>query len=245
MNTYLLVHGSWHGAWCWEKVVPLLTQAGHQVITLDLPGHGNDQTPAAEVSLQTYADSICKVLDAQPEAVILVGHSMGGIAVSQAAEYRPQKIKMLIFLAAALLRDGESASEVVQPEQDPSGLPSFTIDESQGTVTIRKDVAQEILYGNCSDENAAQAILRLCPEPLAPLTTPLKLSQENFGRIPRFYIECLRDQTVSPMTQKKMYTATPCREVQLIDTDHSPFFSAPEELVKILTAFPSENLSGF
>ncbi len=107
MATYVLIHGAWHGAWCWDKVVSLLKMKGHRVEAPDLPGHGKDRTPIGEVSLEAYAEKICKVLDAELEPVILVGHSMGGIAISQAAEYLPDKIETLVYLTAFLLRDGE------------------------------------------------------------------------------------------------------------------------------------------
>src|SRR5450759_3496618 len=93
MSTYVLIHGSWHGAWCWYKIIPILEQAGHKAIALDLPGHGRDWTAARDVSMQSYVESFCNILDAQPEPVILVGHSRGGIVISQAAEHRPEKIR--------------------------------------------------------------------------------------------------------------------------------------------------------
>ena len=75
MSTFVLVHGAWHGAWCWEKVVPLLEGAGHEVVTLDLPGHGEDGTPALEVTMESYTDRVVGALDARSEPVVLVGHS--------------------------------------------------------------------------------------------------------------------------------------------------------------------------
>jgi pimeloyl-ACP methyl ester carboxylesterase len=236
MNTYVLVHGSWHGAWCWEKVIPLLEQEGHTAVAINLPGHGGDSSPAADISLQTYADSICRALDAQPEPVILVGHSMGGIAISQAARYRAQKIKALIYLTGFLLRDGESLSDVVRQDKDSLIPPNVIVNESQGVLTLREDAVEEIFYGNCPAEDVARAKSLMCPDPLAPLATPLKISAESFGRIPRRYIECLRDRAISPAIQRQMYTATPCQKVLSMDTDHSPFFSAPEELARNLTA---------
>lgn len=86
MSTYLLVHGAWHGGWCWRKVVPLLEAQGHKVLAPTLPGHGEDKTPAAAVTLRSYADTICRLAGAQTKPVILVGHSMGGIVITQAAE---------------------------------------------------------------------------------------------------------------------------------------------------------------
>ena len=85
MSTFVLVHGGWSGGWCWDKVVPLLEEAGHEVQAPDLPGSGDDPTPIPEVSLRGYAERICGVLDARPEPAVLVGHSSGGSVVSQAA----------------------------------------------------------------------------------------------------------------------------------------------------------------
>ena len=78
MSTYVLIHGAFHGGWCWDKVVPLLEAAGHKVVAPDLPSHGRDDTPIAEVTLDTYARRACEVAAAQSEPVIIVGHSMGG-----------------------------------------------------------------------------------------------------------------------------------------------------------------------
>ena len=81
MATFVLIHGAWHGGWCWRKVVPHLEAAGHTVIAPDLPSHGDDPTPAAEVTLDDYVRRVCEILDAQDEPVVLVGHSMGGLLV--------------------------------------------------------------------------------------------------------------------------------------------------------------------
>ena len=83
MSTFVLIHGAWLGAWNWNKLTPLLEQAGHRVITFDLPGHGEDHTPVATISLQSYVDRVTQVLDQQPEPVILVAHSMGTDALGQ------------------------------------------------------------------------------------------------------------------------------------------------------------------
>ena len=112
MSTYVLVHGSWHGGWCWDKVIPLLKARGHRVVAPDLPGHGRDKTPASDITLRAYADRVCDVLDAEAEPAILVGHSFGGLVITQAAEYRPEKIRTLVYLCAYLLRSGSSFDAV-------------------------------------------------------------------------------------------------------------------------------------
>src|SRR5580692_1596120 len=97
-KTFLLIHGAWHGGWCWRRVAPLLEPKGHQAVAADLPGHGADQTPTAPVTPESYTARICEIAGAQSEPVILVGHSMGGIAITQAAEDCPDKIRALVYL---------------------------------------------------------------------------------------------------------------------------------------------------
>ena len=93
-----MVHGAWHGAWCWERVENILHILGHKTICPDLPGHGKRKEPIAEQTLQSYVDDTVRILDEQPEPVILVGHSMGGAVITMAAEARPQKSKSWYIL---------------------------------------------------------------------------------------------------------------------------------------------------
>ena len=236
MGTFVLVHGGWSGGWCWDKVVPLLEEAGHEAHAPDLPGSGEDPTPIREVSLQGYADRISGVLDAQPEPVVLVGHSSGGVAISQAAEQRPDKVELLVYLAAFLLRDGESLFEVGENETGSLVLPNLVMSEDGASATIREDVVVEALLHDCSEEDAERAKARFAPQALAPFATPLSLTEENFGRVPRVYIEALKDRTISPWLQKEMYERMPCRKVISMDTGHLPFYAAPEELAGHLTS---------
>lgn len=236
MATYVLIHGAWHGGWCWDKVVPLLRKKGHKVEAPDLPGHGKDKTPIREVSLQGYADRVCKVLDAQSEPVILLGHSMGGIVISQTAEYRPEKIKTLVYLTAFLLQNGEFMLQVGGGDTEALVLPNLVMAEDQSFATVKEEAIKQVFYGDCSDEDVARAKKLLVPQAAAPFGTPINITEKNFGRIPRVYIECLRDRAISPSVQKKMYETLPCRKVVSMDTSHSPFFSAPEALVDHLVS---------
>jgi len=241
MSTYVLIHGSWHGAWCWYKIIPLLEQAGHQAIALDLPGHGRDWTAAREVSLQSYVESVCNILDAQPEPVILVGHSRGGIVISQAAERRPEKIQSLVYLAVFLIPNGEAMLPTALSDSESLIVSNLVVNEEQGSHMLKAEAFREALYADCSEEDVALATALLTPEPNAPVATPLHITEEHFGRIPRVYIETLRDRGVSPSLQRKMYTTLPCQLVIPMQTSHSPFFSAPQELVRHLTSLVPMN----
>ena len=241
MSTYVLIHGSWHGAWCWYKIIPLLEQAGHKGIALDLPGHGRDWSAASEVSLQSYVESVCNTLDAQAEPVILVGHSRGGIVISQAAEHRPEKIRTLVYLAAFLIPHGEAMLPTALSDSESLIVSNMAVNEERCSHMLKAEAFREALYADCSEEDVTLATALLTPEPNAPVATPMHITQEHFGRVPRVYIETLRDRGVSPSLQKKMYTALPCQRVMSMETSHSPFFSAPQELVRHLTSLVPVN----
>lgn len=230
MSTFILIHGSWHGAWNWHKVVPQLQKAGHTAIALDLPGHGRNWTPPADISLQDYVDCVCRAIDEQTEPVILVGHSRSGIVLSQVAEYRPDKIKLTIYLAAYLIPGGQAMLPMALSDTDALILPNLILDQKQGWHMLKEEAFKPALYADCPDEDLALCRSLLTPEPNAPSATPLQLTGENFGRVPRVYIECLQDRAVSPKLQKQMYTALSCQKVISMNTSHSPFFSAPEQL---------------
>jgi pimeloyl-ACP methyl ester carboxylesterase len=239
LSAYLLIHGAWHGGWCWHKVVARLRRAGHGALAPDLPSLGRDRTPAASVTLQCWTDSLCAHLDAHPEPVILVGHSRAGALISAAAEARPERIRLLVYVAAYLLGDGESVSQHALQDEGSLVAPNMVPSDDRKTSTLRNEAVRAALYGQCSEEDVILAQSLLAPEAIAPLTTPLHTTQENFGRVPRAYIECRRDRAVSLKEQRRMYAAVTCRQILSMDTDHSPFFSAPDELAQHLLSLAS------
>jgi pimeloyl-ACP methyl ester carboxylesterase len=233
MATFLLIHGAWHGGWCWRRVVPLLESKGHKTVAADLPGHGADPTPTARVTLESYADRICEIASAQPQPVILVGHSMGGVAITQAAEDCPEKIRALVYMCAFLPRNRDSLTTWASEDSESKVNPSSLEIGPDGTTVFKRECAREAFYMQSSDEDIAFAQARLVPQSPAPISTPVKTSAERWGRIPRYYIECARDQAITLKLQRAMQQASPCLQTFWIDTDHSPFFSKPQELADI------------
>ena len=230
MTTFLFVHGVMHGAWCWYKVIPLLEQQGHKAIAIDSPGHGADRTPIADISFDAYVKKICDVIDEQNEPVVLVGHSFGGMLITQAAELRPDKVQHLVYLAAMAPRNGEAAA--MGFEDTGSLMPANIQPLDDGLrATVDSSMFKELFYADCANEDIALAKLSVVPELLEPISQAVQISDENFGRIPKTYIHCRHDNAVSYPFQQLMVERQNFDKVITMDTSHSPFFSAPEDLV--------------
>ena len=244
MSTYVLIHGSWHGAWCWYKIAARVKAAGHTVVVPDMPSHGRDRTPPGQVTMQDFVNTITQILDAATEPVVLVVHSRNGIVATQAAEERPQKIRTLVYLAAYLPPVG-NAPPLAQSKDgwarnsESLSLQHTDVNLEAGWDMLQRHVFREVLYADCQDQDVELAYALLTPEPRgphSPTNSPIRTTPENFGRIPRVYIELTEDKAVSWEAQKRMYAATPCR-VLTIDASHSAYFSQPDQLTKyILTA---------
>ena len=233
MKTFILIHGSWHSAWNWHKVLPILKEKGHRVLAIDLPGMGRDKTPVNKVRLETTVQYICDIIDQEAGKVILVGHSKNGIMISQVAEYRPQKIEKLVYLAAYLVPDGKTQREYSIMDADGWLKPHVVLDAKKESSILLPVIYKEGLYHDCDDYITELAKLLLSAEPIESGIVPLALTEENFGSVPRYYIECSEDRAVTPFIQRKMYTEMPCEKVYRIASSHSPFFSKPIELCNL------------
>ena len=237
---FVLVHGAWHGPWCWERLAATLAQAGHAVSKLDL--HGG--APFDRLDLAAYTLRVTQALDALAAPAILVGHSSGGIAVSQAAEERPDRVAELVFLSGFVMLDGEAGR--ARPGSDPQSKvpPVLLVDFAPGSKipyrtridTSRPDAVKLAFYNDCSDTDARAAIARLVPEPVAPSAQPLRLSAQRFGRVPKAYVFCARDNAISPAKQREYAAKWPLRRSVTLDSGHSSFLSMPAQLAQALGA---------
>lgn len=239
-TTFVLVHSAWLGGWAWEPVASILEKHGHEVIAPDMPGHGKDKTPPSQVTMESYVKTVTDTLDAQPEQVILVGHSLGGIIISQAAENRPDKVKALVYLCAFLLPNGGSFMKATEGVRGSMVLDNLVIAEDKASVTIKEESMHEAFAHDVPADAFARARPMIVPEPTAPLGTALSITEERWGRIPRYYVECLVDKAIPPEVQKGMYTAIPVKKVFSMNASHAPNFSAPEELAEYLLEVAAE-----
>ena len=227
--TYILVHGAWHGAWCWRKVLPPLLAAGHTVFTPDLPGLGLDQTKPSDVSFYAGVARVLDLVDRASGPVILVGHGLGGMTISQVAEERPENIRWLVYVAALLPRDGESALDIQNEVLAHNTALARSIESNATSVRLRLNNVPELFYHDCEREDVLFAQKLLRPQPLRPLTVPVTLSQE-FERVPRVYVTCEYDRVISSESQARMYRATPCEHILWLPGGHAPFWSVPTRL---------------
>jgi len=236
MSTFVLVHGSFHGAWCWSKVVPLLERSGHVAVCLDLPGHGDDATPLAEITLDGYARRICEVCCKQPGPVVLVGHSMGGGAITQAAEQCAPQIGVLVYVAAFVPRNGLSLAEIALSDEGSLLSGTVQVDPDRGVASLEDASIDACFYTDCAPDDVAFARARLRDDPLAPLMTPVAIRGTAGAALPRVYVECLRDAAISVAHQRAMRSGLHWDHVSSLDTGHSPFLSVPEALADRLLA---------
>jgi pimeloyl-ACP methyl ester carboxylesterase len=230
----VLVHGAAHGAWCWEKLIPLLEQKGYEVEAPDLPGLGDDATAADNVTFQAYVDRVIRSVTAREDPVLLVGHSMGGGPISEAAERMPGSVAKLFYVAAALPIDGESISANVLSCGGAPALERFVTSADGLFLEIDRKSACDIFFNLCAPEVAQRAALRLRPQAVRPLTTPLRLTRTRWGEIPKTYLICAVDQMLPPDTQRRICSRVAGLKTLQMDTDHSPFYSDPQGLSDLI-----------
>lgn len=231
---FVFIPGSFHAAWCWYKMQPLLNKDGHTSEAVDLPAHGMDQTPIPQVTLDMYVDAVCKVLDKYDKPVVLIGHSRAGIIISQVAERMPEKIHRLVYLCAFLIPDGEPMVATALKDTASALVSHLIFNEAEGWHYAQPAIFKEAFYNDCSAEDVALCQALLSKEPNAPVGTPLRLSAERFGSVSKVYIHTTLDNTITYGLQKEMVRRIPVDQTFELTAGHSPFLSQPGRLADIL-----------
>jgi pimeloyl-ACP methyl ester carboxylesterase len=227
MSDFLLIHGSCHGAWCWDDLIPHLTAMGHTARAIDLPSHGQDMTPAGEVTLALYARAIVAAIETP---VILVGHSMAGYPITAAAGLAPEKISALVYVCAYVPMAGKSLADMRRMAPSQPLLDAIILDKARMTFRVDPDKAAEKFYHDVPPARAAWAIGQLGPQPILPQETALV----PMHSLPRHYLRCTDDRTIPPEFQTTMTADWPAGTVSDLPTSHSPFLSDPALLAQHL-----------
>jgi pimeloyl-ACP methyl ester carboxylesterase len=241
MARFVLVHGAFGGAWSWQPVVGHLETAGHTVEAFDLPGGGEDHTPVEEITLESCVARVRDVLASRPEPAVLVGFSMGGVVITQAASECPERVASLIFVAAFMPSNGQSLLDLTTLPEGAGNMiqENLVVAGDPPMATLPAEAVRDGVYNRCTAEQAAEGMKRRRPQAVAPFETPIQIDDEVLARIPRAYVVTKHDRSLSPALQRRMIADHPCARVIEIDGDHAPFFSATDELAAALLELAS------
>ncbi|XP_055809899.1 putative methylesterase 11, chloroplastic isoform X2 [Solanum dulcamara] len=233
---FVLVHGGGFGAWCWYKTTTLLKESGYQVDAIDLTGSGAHFFDSNNITtLSQYVKPLIDFLEKIDDGkkVILVGHDIGGACISYAMELYPSKVSAAIFVAAAMLKNGQSTLDMFSVQLGLNNLCQraqiFCYANGKNQPPTSIDYDKSLLK-----EDVELASVSMRQVPFGPLTEKLSLSATNYGSIPRFYVKTQDDFAIPASLQEVMIDSNQPEQVfHIKGSDHSPFLSKPQALHKI------------
>ncbi len=245
MATYLLVHGGWHGAWCWKKVIPLFQDAGQRLYTPTLTGLGEKaHLLAPEVGLSTHIQDIVQVIEENElQDVILLGHSYSGMVITGVVDRVPERIRHLVYLDAALPYDGESLGDL-----SPLVLKRLRREARLHGDGWRVPPPSELPFGLggvigvTEEPDRSWVRSSLCPQSLKTFEEPLHLNNPDIvSRKPRTFIRCTRGLPMFLLNAMQRLLArhalsptAPGWRFQVLDTGHDCMITQPRELTALL-----------
>lgn len=232
MATFLLVHGGCHGAWCWGRVIHNLQNLGHRGMALDLPGHGLDRTPRQNVTFNNYIEKLCEFIEEKDLSnLVLVGHSLAGIILSEVASKFPERIQHLIYLAGFVLDEGESGIEIIPANRRQEYL-DMANQSPENSISMDFETVHWRFLNDLDRENALKIYARLTPQPFGVYLQASSVSLASLSQR-LTYIICTNDHTMSyklcTLLAKKLVGDT-----YEIESDHDAMLSHPEELTDLL-----------
>lgn len=245
-NHFVLVHGGGFGAWCWYKTIALLEEDGFKVDAVDLTGSGIHSFDTNNItSLSQYVKPLTDFFEKLEDGkkVILVGHDFGGTCISYTMEEFPSKVAKAVFISAAMLTSGQSTLDMFSQQAGPNDLmrqaQMFLYangnERPPTAIDLDKALLRDLLFNQSPAKDVALASVSMRPIPFAPVLEKLSLSDKNYGSVRRFYLETSEDSALPLSLQQSMINANPPERVfRLKGSDHSPFFSKPQALHKLL-----------
>ncbi|XP_076897964.1 methylesterase 17-like [Bidens hawaiensis] len=249
---FVLIHGISGGGWCWYKLKSLMYNSGYKVTCIDLKGAGIDPSdPNTIHSFDEYNKPLLDFMSSLPhnQKVILVGHSAGGLSVTQATHKFPDKISLAIYVAATMLKNG-----FVTEQDIKDGVPDLSeygdaydlefglvVNQPPTSAIVKKELQRKLLYHMAPLEDYTLASMLLRPGPVsALLSARFPEGNECIEKVPRVYIKTMYDKVIKPKQQENMITKWPPSHVYVLESDHSPNFSSPFALfglfIKVATS---------
>jgi pimeloyl-ACP methyl ester carboxylesterase len=230
MTTFGLVHGAWHGAWCWERLVPELVRRGHHAVAVDLPC--DDPTAAATRYAELTDATLPRVDD-----LVLVGHSLGGLTIPLVAVRRP--VRALVFLCAALPLPGRSLEQQVAADPDIyapgyAAHPGRVAHPDGSTSWADADSVRSVFYQDCPPEEVARPWALLRRQARAPRSEACPLTA--WPDVRSVSVLCREDRAINPAWSRRVARERLGRDAIELPGSHSPFWSRPAELAVLLDA---------
>lgn len=233
-KTYVLVHGAWQAPYVWDAVKAKLEQKGNKVILVELPGHGMDKSPNHTLSMDVYRDKVLQAITTVNEKVILVGHSMGGMVITAAAEKNPASISKLVYIGAFLPANGQALVNLANDDRHSKLGPLLTQSADKLTLDVKRDSLAALFIHDGSSVVQQKVLDNYRAEPAIPFGNKLVLTKEGFGSVSKVYIKTEQDVVISPALQDKMIAAAGINTVFSLATSHSPFLSQPQQVANLL-----------
>lgn len=227
-SVYVFIHGAWQSRLIFDSLLLCLKAKGLEAYAIDLPGHGENIKDFSKVTLKTYVHYVVNFLKALPSTsnVVLVGHSMAGMVISEVAQR--VCLQKLIYIAAYLPRSGDSLLGIAERFNE-NGLSDFMVfDIPNNVITLKKRGLEGVLYNDCDAGVWKRALMQLQPQPAMPFSGKVGLG-EQFDAVEKEYIVCLKDQVISPVAQRSMCQIPRCKILEL-NAGHEAMLSMPDEL---------------
>lgn len=236
MKNILFIHGAWGGAWEFQEFTDGLNRRGHHAIAIDLPGHGRNQRPISEVTMDAYVKHVIEATNAFEGTIVLIGHSLAGSIVSQVAERIPEKIERLIYVAATLPQSGESVLGLMEGDKAGQLLPRLIFSEDGSIATLAPGDVEELLLHDVDEpERRKRLIPRFDIEQATePFAFQASLTEERFGSVPKVYLRASDDKIISPILQEKMISNWEVERVFTLESGHFPMISLPETFLELI-----------
>jgi len=234
-KTFVLVHGAFQAAYAWDGVRDELLKQGHNVIVIELAGHGKDNTAPSSITMDTYRDAVLASIAKTSGKVILVGHSLGGMVISAVAESAPTKIERLIYLGAFVPKNGQKLLDIAMEDKQGELAPLLVPSADQLTLGIA-DVSKipDVFCAEGSADIKKKLIDNYRPDPAIPFINPLTLSTANFGSVAKSFIRTANDRALGINLQDQMIADGNIKDIYTITSGHCPHLSQPRELTALL-----------